>query len=73
MYTLCACGFRLPLMTWPSLHEHLRPMRGPSHTSCVAQVLRINPERKNIDCFTVEDFELEGYRPHKKIAMTMAV
>ncbi len=53
--------FGLQLITWPL------------DICCVVQVLRINPEKKNIDSFSMEDFELKGYRPHKKIAMTMAV
>jgi dihydrofolate reductase/thymidylate synthase len=37
------------------------------------QVLRINPDKKDIDSFTMDDFTLLGYDPHKKIAMQMAV
>ncbi|BDA43329.1 Bifunctional dihydrofolate reductase-thymidylate synthase [Coccomyxa sp. Obi] len=36
-------------------------------------VLRINPEKMDIDNFAFEDFELLGYEPHKKIAMKIAV
>ena len=35
--------------------------------------LRINPDRTDIDSFTMDDFELEGYQPHKAIKMQMAV
>jgi dihydrofolate reductase/thymidylate synthase len=35
--------------------------------------LKINPDKKNIDDFTFDDFEIIGYAPHKKIQMTMAV
>jgi dihydrofolate reductase/thymidylate synthase len=35
--------------------------------------LRINAAKTEIDAFEPSDFELDGYRPHKKIAMTMAV
>lgn len=37
------------------------------------QVLRIKREVKDIDGFHADDFELVGYKPHKKIAMDMAV
>ena len=36
-------------------------------------ILKINPEKKDIDSFTFEDFEIVGYDPHPKIAMEMAV
>ncbi|KAK4836171.1 hypothetical protein QYF36_019452 [Acer negundo] len=36
-------------------------------------ILKINPEKKNIDSFVVADFELIGYDPHQKIEMKMAV
>jgi len=31
--------------------------------------LRINPTKTDIDSFVFEDFELEGYAPHKAIKM----
>ena len=37
------------------------------------QVLRIDPQKRDIDAFEFEDFELIDYNPHKKIAMQMAV
>lgn len=36
-------------------------------------MLKINPMVKEIDYFTADDIELEGYHPHEKIKMTMAV
>ncbi len=35
--------------------------------------LRIKRKVESIDDFKLEDFELIGYDPHKKIAMDMAV
>lgn len=35
--------------------------------------LKINPAKTNIDSFVYEDFTVEGYKPHKKIEMQMAV
>ncbi|KAK9074047.1 hypothetical protein SSX86_006643 [Deinandra increscens subsp. villosa] len=35
--------------------------------------LKINPEKKDIDTFVADDFELTGYNPHQKIEMKMAV
>lgn len=37
------------------------------------QILKINPEKKNIDSFVADDFELISYDPHQKIEMKMAV
>ncbi|XP_030950567.1 bifunctional dihydrofolate reductase-thymidylate synthase-like isoform X3 [Quercus lobata] len=36
-------------------------------------ILKINPERKDIDSFVAADFELIGYNPHQKLDMKMAV
>ncbi|KAJ0077434.1 hypothetical protein Patl1_36479 [Pistacia atlantica] len=36
-------------------------------------ILKINPEKKNIDSFVAADFKLIGYDPHQKIEMKMAV
>lgn len=36
-------------------------------------ILKINPEKKDIDSFVAADFELIGYDPHQKIEMKMAV
>lgn len=41
--------------------------------ACSMQVLHVNPQKKDIDSFVFEDFTLEGYTPHKQIAMKMAV
>lgn len=35
--------------------------------------LVINPERREIDDFVPEDFEIVDYNPHKTIKMQMAV
>lgn len=35
--------------------------------------LVINPEKRDIDSFTPEDFEIVGYKPHSTIKMQMAV
>ena len=40
--------------------------------ACV-RVCRINPAVRDIDGFTADDVTLEGYDPHPKIAMDMAV
>lgn len=37
------------------------------------QVLKINPEKKDIESFVPADFTLLGYDPHQKIEMKMAV
>ncbi|KAI7728434.1 hypothetical protein M8C21_027647 [Ambrosia artemisiifolia] len=36
-------------------------------------ILKINPEKKDIDAFVANDFKLIGYDPHQKIEMKMAV
>ncbi|XP_078431131.1 bifunctional dihydrofolate reductase-thymidylate synthase-like isoform X2 [Wolffia australiana] len=36
-------------------------------------VLKINPEKRDIDSFVSSDFQLIGYDPHQKIEMKMAV
>ncbi|KDP41765.1 hypothetical protein JCGZ_26783 [Jatropha curcas] len=36
-------------------------------------ILKINPEKKNIDSFVAADFKLIGYDPHQKIEMKMAI
>ena len=40
---------------------------------CATQTLEINPARRDIESFTWEDFTLNNYNPHKRIAMQMAV
>lgn len=42
--------------------------------SCLTFVLILpSPSPPSIDDFKFEDFELENYKPHGKIAMAMAV
>ncbi|KAL0017127.1 hypothetical protein SO802_004196 [Lithocarpus litseifolius] len=36
-------------------------------------ILKIDPEKKDIDSFVAADFELIGYNPHQKLEMNMAV
>ena len=40
---------------------------------CGTQTLKINSDKRDIESFSFDDFTLEGYNPHKKIAMQMAV
>ncbi|KAG2489029.1 hypothetical protein HYH03_012467 [Edaphochlamys debaryana] len=54
--------------------NHVEPLReqlknAPRHFP----TLKINPAKTDIDSFTFDDFELEGYNPHKAIKMQMAV
>jgi dihydrofolate reductase/thymidylate synthase len=54
--------------------NHVEPLKeqlrnAPRHFP----LLRINPDRTDIDSFTMDDFQLEGYQPHKAIKMQMAV
>lgn len=42
-------------------------------TTVMMQKLLINQEKRDIDSFKPEDFEIQEYFPHKKIAMQMAV
>ena len=37
------------------------------------QILKINPQKKDIESFVAADFELIGYNPHQKIEMKMSV
>jgi len=36
-------------------------------------MLKLNPEKTDIDSFVFEDFTVVGYNPHPKVAMEMAV
>lgn len=36
-------------------------------------ILKINPQKKDIESFVAADFELIGYNPHQKIEMKMSV
>ncbi|KAG0493542.1 hypothetical protein HPP92_004536 [Vanilla planifolia] len=49
------------------LHEQLQKQPKPF------PILKINPEKKDIDSFVSSDFTLVGYDPHQKIEMKMAV
>ncbi|KAG1671709.1 hypothetical protein FOA52_007501 [Chlamydomonas sp. UWO 241] len=54
--------------------NHVEPLKeqlknAPKHFP----MLKINPAKTDIDAFTMDDFELLGYAPHKAIAMKMAV
>lgn len=42
-------------------------------THILLQILKINPQKKNIDSIVAVDFQLIGYDPHQKIEMKMAV
>lgn len=54
-------------------HLLLQPTCAAVRCRVCTQVLRINPAKTDIDSFVMEDFELVGYEPHKKIEMKMAV
>ncbi|XP_023634383.1 bifunctional dihydrofolate reductase-thymidylate synthase 2 isoform X2 [Capsella rubella] len=54
--------------------NHVRPLQEQlENPPKPFPVLKINPEKKHIDSFVADDFELIGYDPHKKIDMQMAV
>jgi len=54
--------------------NHVEPLLEQlKHQPRAFPILRLNPEKKDIDAFTFDDFELIGYEPHKKIPMQMAV
>lgn len=44
-----------------------------SLTNVSVQILKINPEKEDIDSFVAADFELIGYNPHQRLEMKMAV
>ena len=50
-----------------NLGSNLRPL------FLLLQVLSLPDSKKDIDAFVFEDLCLEGYKPHAKIAMQMAV
>lgn len=67
------CGMPRRRSRWaPHIHTCLSTPEHP-HLCCASQTLKINPAKKDIDAFSVEDFEIVGYAPHKKIEMKMAV
>ncbi|KAI8109843.1 hypothetical protein M9434_001122 [Picochlorum sp. BPE23] len=54
--------------------NHVDPLKEQlQHYPRHLPTLRINSEKKNIDEFTFDDFEIVDYKPHKKIQMKMAV
>lgn len=67
------------LLCKPHTHTltHTCPLPPPTtpthpHPGC-PQTLRLNPDKTDIDSFVFDDFTLEGYAPHAKIEMKMAV
>jgi dihydrofolate reductase/thymidylate synthase len=55
-------------------NNHIEPLKTQlERTPRPFPVLRINPDKKDIDNFEASDFELLGYNPLGKIAMEMAV
>nr|GMC87549.1 bifunctional dihydrofolate reductase-thymidylate synthase-like [Ipomoea batatas] len=53
---------------------HIRPLQDQLQKSPRPfPILKINPEKKDIDSFVASDFKLIGYDPHQKIEMKMAV
>lgn len=54
--------------------NHVEPLKEQlKRTPKKFPVLRINPNKKDIDSFEYKDFKIEGYAPHKTIKMKMAV
>eukprot|EP00884_Botryococcus_braunii_P018164 jgi/Botrbrau1/5030/Bobra.0396s0043.1 len=54
--------------------NHVEPLKLQlKNTPRAFPILHINPEKTDIDSFTMEDFTLIGYNPHQKISMEMAV
>lgn len=54
--------------------NHVRPLQEQlQNLPKPFPILKINPEKKNIDSFVATDFKLIGYDPHQKIEMKMAV
>ncbi|KAG2437962.1 hypothetical protein HXX76_005577 [Chlamydomonas incerta] len=54
--------------------NHVEPLKEQlKNTPRHFPTLRINPDKKDIDSFVFEDFELVDYNPHKTIKMQMAV
>ena len=66
LHALCALRFPVFLETNQNKTELVREPRAFPR-------LVINPEVKDIDGFTFDDFTIEGYKPHKRIKMQMAV
>ncbi|THG18135.1 hypothetical protein TEA_005753 [Camellia sinensis var. sinensis] len=55
------------------LQEQLQKLPKPFPVSKPFPILKINPEKKDIDSFVADDFKLMCYDPHQKIEMKMAV
>ncbi|XVF67748.1 hypothetical protein PTKIN_Ptkin10aG0147100 [Pterospermum kingtungense] len=54
--------------------NHVRPLQEQLlKTPKPFPILKINPEKKDIDSFVASDFKLIGYDPHEKLEMKMAV
>ena len=54
--------------------NHVEPlMRQLENEPRPFPILKINPDKKDIDSFEFSDFTIEGYDPHPKIEMKMAV
>jgi len=54
--------------------NHVEPLQEQlKRTPKQFPILRINPNKKDIDSFEYADFKIEGYKPHKTIKMKMAV
>jgi dihydrofolate reductase/thymidylate synthase len=54
--------------------NHVEPIKIQlQRTPKAFPILKINPEKTDIDSFVLEDFTLEGYEPHPNIKMEMAV
>jgi len=54
--------------------NHVEPLQEQlKRTPKQFPVLRINPNKMDIDSFEYADFKVEGYKPHKTIKMKMAV
>ena len=54
--------------------NHIEPLKVQlTRTPRPLPVLKINRKVESIDDFRMEDFVIEGYNPHSKIEMKMAV
>ena len=55
-------------------NNHIEPLKEQlSRSPRPFPTLAINPEVKDIEAFSMEDFKLTGYTPHKSVKMKMAV
>ena len=54
--------------------DHVEPLKEQlTRVPRAFPTLKINPAKKDIDSFTMEDFEIVDYKPYGKIEMKMAV